>query len=176
MSETNPFTLAYQALWTCLESRSDFTTLVASANRIKFSGTKRDPWARLADCKSFPAVAIVPVAANMSKLDCDSHTSDVEKAFGIYVAAGNQQLDDLFDVEFAILRAMTDWRTAIGAVQWNSRNCVLDASLYEHPEELDNKLISRGIRGWSCVWAGRVWFTFVTTELTAEDSSSSGAD
>lgn len=173
MSTTNPFTLAYEALWDCLEAREDFTDLVLPANRIKFTGTKRDPWDRLANVRSFPAVAIVPTQS-LSKLAADSDTTDVEKSFGVHVGGGGQRVGDLFDVEFAVLRAMAGWKTTVGAVQWNGRDCVLDCSLFEHPESLDQPLIERGIRGWSCVWAGRLWLSFVTDDLKASDSSSSG--
>jgi hypothetical protein len=175
---SNPFTDAYEALWDCLEARSEFTDLVKPANRIKFTATRRDPWERLAACQSFPAVAIVPVRTpeSASRVDADSHTTDVEKWFAVFVGSGDQRVDDLFEVEFAILRAMTGWRTNVGAVQWNSRDCVLDCALYNHPEAMDNQLIERGIRGWNAVWTGRILFYFVTTELAAEDSSSSSGE
>jgi uncharacterized membrane protein YgcG len=175
---SNPFTDAYEALWDCLEARTDFKALVKAANRIKFTGTDRDPWDRLANVQSFPAVAILPVRKpeSASRVDADSHTTDVEKWFAIVVGGGGQRLTALFDVEFAVLRAMASWRTSVGAVQWNSRDCVLDCAVYGHPEAMDNQLIERGIRGWSTVWTGRMVFTFTTSELAAEDSaSSSGA-
>jgi hypothetical protein len=102
-------------------------------------------------------------------LDADSHTTDVTKWFQIWIGSGDQRLDTFFEVEFAVLRAMVNWRTTVGAVKWNSKNCVLDCSIYSHPESRDTQLIERGIRGWNCVWNGRVTFTFTTADLSATE-------
>jgi len=167
---SDPFTDAYEALWGCLEARSGFTDLVKAANRVKFTGTDRDPMERLAACKSFPAVAILPAARpeSESRIDCDSDTTDVEKWFQVVIAAGDQRLTYIHAVEFEVLRAFAAWRTTVGAVTWNDEACVLDCALYAHTAELDRKLVERGIRGWSVLWSGRLWFSFTTADLAAE--------
>jgi len=169
---TNPFTLAHEAIWTCLEASPSFTDLVASTNRIKFTGTVRDPWERLANCQSFPSVAVIP-AGGVSKLCADSDTTDVEKQFTIYAGGGGQRVGALFDVEFAVLRAMADWRGSIGAVTWSGKSCVLACGVFDHPEQMETPLMERGIRGWNAVWSGRLLFSFETADLN-ESTTSSG--
>ena len=161
MAETNPFTLAHQAIWTCLEASAEFTAAVRT--KVKFTESDRDPWTRLANVQTFPAVAVLP-AGGMTRLEADSDQTFVEKEFHIVEASGDQRIDELFDVELAVLRAMAAWRTYV-SVTWNSKACILDCTIRTRSEELDRELVNRGIRGWSGICTGKLLFHFTTTDL-----------
>ncbi len=181
---TTPIKMVYDGLWAVLEKHAGFTAIVAAAgNRIKLTkggvdtanpdvndppSVNRTPdKARLhdADC---PQVRIVP-AGGVAYMRTNSTGTRLDKRFRIEVRTAENQYDDLAVLEWEILRAMMDWRTAkatggtaLEDMTFGGKKFVTDISLLQ---EQNSKWDDRDIGGWQALWIGIVRMDFDTSDL-----------
>ncbi len=160
----NPLTQVTDALWDMLEGNSEFATLVATGNRLKYDD--RDPEKDATMYADFPWVRIRETAAQ-AHIYHTSNMSSFTKRYFIQVATGEQSLTSTHDVEFAVIRAYADWVTYLTDLVWtgDGEKFVKESSLLTAEQMLDNEEVNRGIRGWSTIWACSVFFAFKTTAI-----------
>ena len=162
--EDNPMEQVYQAIWTILEASSDFTDLVPTRNRLKHSGGIRRPGKDSAITSDYPWVRVLSEGGYVHMYRTSDGTS-LRKRFRIEIATGEQNTSRLFAVEWAILRAMMDWKTSLSSLTWNSKTYVVDCELLDHADTLDDSRSNKGIKGWVCVWVGEVEMWFTSSDL-----------
>lgn len=165
MSEQDPATQVYNALWDMLEAHKGFTDLVRVGNRIKMSGRKRRPIKDEVSEADLPEVRIIP-AGGEPHVQRTSNGSSLVKRFAIQVSTGEEVVDvKLFPVEWEIYRAMSKWAVTLQALKWNGRSFVNLARPLEITEGVSDSDLNRGIVGWSTVWMCEVIMWFTTADL-----------
>lgn len=165
MPVTNPLRLVHTAIWTMLEANSDFTTLVPSGNRIKFSGTDTPaPDKDTLSTADVPEVRVLDTGFR-PHLQQTSSSSSLTMEVQIQVTTGEQEFADLLDVQWAIYRAMLGWETYLKAtITWATKACVTLCRPLAVRSLLGAKT-DRGLKGWSAVWAGQIQLDFTTSDL-----------
>ncbi len=170
----NPFRLAHAALWTLLEANTDFTSLVPSANRLKYTSTSQH-YPDIYDVVNkgnCPAVRIIQSNILPTRYSSEgmhyntSNSSFVTLRFEVQILTGRQSLLDVLDVAWTIYRALVTWTTYLKTnVTWTSKECVSNCTPRETKESLTNHELNRGLRGWTSVWVGDVEMYFTTSDL-----------
>jgi len=161
MATTNPIRLVYSALWDILEAQTDFATAVPSGNRIKYTSTSIPPDAKdTLSTADYPEVRILArgLRAHHHRT---SNSSSLEILWEIQVSSGDRRFQTLFDVEWYVFQAMTDWQAHVAAVAWNGHPLVNRCRTVEAQANLGDPRRDRGNLGWSSVWAGftELWIT-----------------
>ncbi len=166
MSTQNPLWQVYNALWSLLESDSDFTTAVAADNRIKYtSTTDRRPDKDSASTADYPCVRIRAMGAK-PKAHRTTNSSMIELRWSIEVFSGDQRFADdterIFDVTWAIYKALVNWKDYLYDFTWDGNPCkVRHCGAVEVEDKLTSDELHYGQHGWKSVWVGvtDVWFT-----------------
>ena len=158
MSE-NPLTQMARALWDTLEDSSHFTKLVLPGNRIKYY--ERTPRERdvLSGPADVPEVAVMLVETRPNATG-DSSGMGWDFTWAIRVATGERQSDSLFDVQWAVIRALSHWEVRMKHLTWETYDYVKSCRALKTVCDLDNREVNRGTRGWSDIWTGEIkcWF------------------
>ena len=165
LANRDPLSLVYAALWDVLESSGDFCRLVQPGNRIKFFGGSRDPRKDTLSTADLPEVRIVP-AGGSANLHLASNTDRLVERLRIQVSSGDQRVDAaFFPVVWEIYRALVNWPSVIAGLTWSGQaqgdGWGVDlVEITDHDDTADTPRTSRGIEGWSTVWAcqARFWF------------------
>jgi len=161
MSDTNnPLYQVYNALWTLLESESSFTSLVpAGPQRVKYtSTTDRLPRLDGGLTADYPMVEIVLLGMR-TQAHATSNGSLIVARWGVNVLAGDRRMGELFDVTFAVYKALVNWQAHVkdftydGTAFHVGRCKALDVNEAIHPGD--------GIAGWVSVWQGEtdIWLS-----------------
>ena len=165
MIDTDPFTLVYDALWSMLDSHTDFQELVKKGNMIRFSGKNRDPVKAEISVSDVPEVRLVPMGGT-PHLQRTSNSSSVLEKFEIQLSSGDQRVDyALFPVKWAIYRAMSDWATILEALTWKGRTFVKLARPMSTADGVTESDLRRGIDGWASIWSIEVHMWFANTDV-----------
>lgn len=137
-----------------------FTDLVLSGNRIKYTASAFDIWKVAVQEADFPEVAVVQAGMGLhDRIDCTDTMVAVK--YEVWVTTGEQPLDRLFDVQWAVFRCLLNWDATLkDALTWQSEKYVRNCELLTTEDSLLNKRLNRAIKGWSSVWAGEVWCHF----------------
>jgi hypothetical protein len=164
MPDTNPISQVYAGIWTMLEANSDFTSLVRAGNRIKYVDGNMAATKQTLSDNDTPQVAVMPLGLS-PHLDKSSSTSYLGTLWSIELVSGTVKTETLSQLDWAIYRAMADWRTHLSALTWNSRTFV---SLFR-PMKVDNDFeLRRKLRvpeGWNALWTGECQMWFQSTEV-----------
>lgn len=163
MSAENPLRQIHNALWALLAANDDFDALVpAGLRRVNWIGSSRAPEVDEGlSPADYPRVRIVPVKIK-PHLQRTSNGSSLDVIWQVQVATGDQRLQTLLDIEWAVYRALLTWETHLrDDLRWSGKEFVKLARPLETETNLDDKKQNRGTRGWSAVWTGetRLWFT-----------------
>jgi len=165
MPDVNPITQAYRAIWTTLEASSDFTDdLVRAGNRIKYVEGQRDPDKDGALTTDYPEVVVTPGPARIQYGRTSSGTS-LEQNFRIWISTGQQQTLVMFNVQWAIIRAMADWETHMKDLTWNEKKFIKHCEMNTDVKTLDDHERNRLTRGWVLAWSGMLDMWFDTSDL-----------
>jgi len=166
MAYTNPIEQVFDGLWEILEDSAEFDALVpVGPRRVKYIGGSRDPMIHGSTPSDFPQVCIEPVGG-FSQAEWTSNSGKMKKTFQVKIATGDKRLDyKIFQVEWAIYRAMSNWRAVMSSLTWKGKAFVDHVGVYDHEETLKEREMSRGDTGWSTVWTGEVWMHFTTSDL-----------
>ena len=171
MATTNPITQVYEAIWTLLLARSDVADNVKAGNRIDLTGDNRDPLKQSGGMGAdLPEIMVTSRSIGLWDHRTSGNTT-FTKEFAIRVKTDSQLLADpnyeatgLFDLEFAIIRAMTNWVDTMTALTWNDKTFVQRCELRDGEESIAD---DRAYKGWQVLWRGEVEFWFLTADLTA---------
>jgi hypothetical protein len=149
-----------------LEARADFVGLVREGNRIRFdSSSDRSPIKGNVSTADLPEVILTSVGGTLNLIDTSS-TSKVTRIYQFIISTGDLRLSEyLLPVEWAIFRAMANWRTELTALEWNGRRFVKHLRVTTGSEGESNPELNRGIKGWSALWTIEVDMHFVTNDL-----------
>lgn len=157
---TNPLYQVYNALWTLLESDTDFAKLVpAGPQRVKYtSTTNRLPRLDGGLTADYPMVEIVLLGMR-TQAHATSNGSLIVARWGVNVMAGDRRMIELFEVTFAVYKALVNWQAYLkdftyGGTAFHVGRCkALDVQEAIHPGE--------GIAGWVSVWQGEtdIWLS-----------------
>ena len=168
MAETNPINQVFLALWDLLESSTEFAALVPEMNRIKYIGGSRDPLKHRASPADFPMVCIKPTGGIGQSHDTNTHGT-LAKTFTIKCCTGDKRTDKyLFDLEWAVFRALHDWNATMEALTWDDEQFVKACEIMQHEDTLKEKELSRDETGWATIWQGQVLMAFDQSKLTPE--------
>jgi hypothetical protein len=162
----NPIRLVYAAIWDMLEDKYEFTSLVEEGNRIKYTGSKLAPDKDTVSTASLPQVRVIATGLE-PHIRRTTSGSSLNIIWEIQIASGDQRFATVFDVSWAIYRAMTGWADHIMTLEYGGETFVTLARPLKVKTELGSPEADRGIKGWSSVWAGEVQLWFNTTLLTA---------
>lgn len=160
MATGNPLWDVHNAIWTLLEAKSYFTDEVLATNRIKFTGSKRQPEKEMTSIADRPEV-MVWHARVLPKDRTASNATKVGFQWEVLVRSGEQPFDPFFDVEWAILRALMDWDDTMHALRWEGEQFVFDCELLGADASLAD---DDNLRGWTSTWVGTTdcWFNHAT--------------
>lgn len=166
MAETkDPFTLVYDALWELLEAHEGFTDLVRLRNRVKFSGADRSPIKETISPADVPEVRLVCVGGT-PHIQRTSGSSSCTKVFEVQLASGDQRYDEsLFPVEWEIYKALSKWQITLQGLLWRGKPFVKLVRPVGSSIGVSVLDMSRGIGGWTSVWAVEAEMWFTTAEL-----------
>ena len=169
MSIDNPFHQVYAAIWSLLESDSNFTTAVPSMNRIKYTSTlDRNPDKDGMLNADYVCVRLRSIGMN-PRSHRTSNSSMVEALWTLEVFAGDQRFampDEkaFFDAEFAIFKALENWQSYLDSFTWESntfkvRKCRAVKVQTAFGQDEFNRT------GWQSVWRGVTDIWFSTNDL-----------
>lgn len=171
MSLQNPLWQVYNALWSLLESDSDFTTAVPSMNRIKYTSTiDRHPDKDSALDEDFPFVRIRSLGSE-PRAHNTSSSSIIDMRWSIEVFSGDQRLatadaNKISDVSWAIYKALVNWKAYVYDFTWDGKDFkVRHCKAVEVKDSLSDDELHLTQIGWKSVWIGETTVWFTTTDL-----------
>ena len=166
MATTNPFLLVQQTLWALLNANAAFVALVPTGRQIDYSpeaddtGADQSPDKEGMTTRDFPQVRIV--ATGGSGTTESSNTTFIREDFAVQIDSGTHLMEHGMEVKWEVLRALSDWKTTMEALKWNSKAFVDDCSLLQARTKLDNV---KGFMGWTTLWSGSIAMSFTTSDL-----------
>lgn len=169
MLELDPFTLVYQGLWALALQSEYIATQVSVGNRVDYSKAGLPVKATVA-AADLPELGLVPKECSCN-LHMSSSTSKVVRTYEWILSTGEFRLaDKLFPLQFALLCAMTGWKSSFmtGLLWKNSTHFVKRLELKDFTDGESRAELNRGIRGWSSIIGVEVEMHFVTADLLGE--------
>lgn len=164
---SDPFSMLYTAMFNAVADSERVKKLVNSGNIVRLDGRSRSPLKEVTADADLPELVLVPTTAEVN-LHSTSSSSRVVRQYQWLLSTGDLRLTyRLEPVAFALLCAMSDWRTTIGTLTWNNASFVKRVDMLSATIGMSDSEKNRGIRGWSCVWDGEVEMHFKTTDLQA---------
>uniref|UniRef100_A0A6H1ZMY2 Uncharacterized protein n=1 Tax=viral metagenome TaxID=1070528 RepID=A0A6H1ZMY2_9ZZZZ len=162
MSVGIPFHDVYDGIWTCLESRAEFTTAVASGNRIKYTADVETILAWDVAAEESPEVAVVQARMRPGDRNDVAHSECIIN-WEIWLRAHQQNASDFFDIQWACYRGLSDWMTYLrDALDWSTDlNYVRDCNILSTDESLLRSLHGSKTNRWATAWVfeTKLWFT-----------------
>jgi hypothetical protein len=172
MANNNPLTLLCDAIWTTLESKSDFIAIFphGTNHQIRYSSTASyapDPDPQELAPADYPLCRVVMSKAKPGT-EQDSSNSFLDVTFAIEIRTGQEQQSVLCTATWAIYRAMLMWRTKVrDVVTWNSKACIYDVNAEGIGFTDQDQERNRGTNQWIAVLSTTVRFQFATADLIA---------
>ncbi len=166
MATTNPFLLVHQTLWTLLNANAAFVSLVPEGRQIDYSPEADDtsegqnPDKEAMTTKDFPQVRIVTIGGTGPTES--SNTTFLRRDFAVQIDSGTRLFEHGMEVEWEVLRALSNWTTSMTALLWNSKSFVDDCSLLQSRDKMESV---KGFVGWTTLWAGSIAMHFTTSNL-----------
>lgn len=167
MSAENPLRQIFNATKTLLQANSDLIALVPDGRRwVGWIGSSRAPEVDEGlSPADYPRVRIVPVKIK-PHLQRTSNGSSLDVIWQMQVATGDQRLQTLLDIEWAVYRALLTWETYLrDSLRWSGKEFVKLARPLETETNLNDRKQNRGTRGWSAIWTGETQLWFTTSDL-----------
>ena len=177
MSTGNPLYDVHDKLWALLEDTDNiaslkeagkhFTDLVKDSpvTRIKFtSDTNTNPMADVESTADMPKVAILH-GRTTPKEWAGSNADVWGIQWEVLVRTGDQRFTNIFDLEWAILRQLMNWRSGTHnlktSITWNGANPVKLCDILSTEASLFDERQNKNMRGWSAKWVGHtdLWFS-----------------
>lgn len=157
---TDPYTQVYDALWTLLSGRADFTALVKLGNRINYSGSE-DPAKQVVQSADLPECEMRVGTFEFDLFKTSSSTESMQ-TYELRITTGDTRLDvGLFPIQYEVLKALASTGNNLGL------SFVQDINVTGGVDSLDDDEMKRGKRGWVLRITIAVMMTFATSDLTA---------
>ena len=165
---SNPFTIVFNGLWSCLESNPNFVSDVPQGNRIKYNiPANRDPIKLTVAAADLPEVVLVCTSAQAFLHDSSS-TCKCIRGYSWLISTGDFRVNELLhQVEWDVFVGMFNWRKVMGALQWNGKSFVKRCDITQITQGQSDKERNRGIEGWSAIWGCEVEMIFNNTDIAA---------
>lgn len=171
MSAGNPLWEIHDAIWGLLEAHEGFCDLVASRKRLRYLQTAWDAVLEyhtlvreLVPCVAVIQTGIGPEAGGDRRA---SNRTFVDVRWAVLVASGDRRLDNILDVQWAVLRALMNWDDTMKSLTWEGQPYVVNCDLLDSSDGLRlGPELTKGLRGWCSVWAGVTNCSFPHTILT----------
>lgn len=164
MTYDDPFSIVFKSLWDCVENNQHVTSLVRLKNRVRLDQDTRPIKPTVQDA-DLPELTLFPDGGTVS-LRATSSGTKIIKRFAWMVATGQTLVTErILPVEFALIRAMADWPTKIGAATWNDKPFVKRVDMTDVVEGESDPERNRGIKGWSALLTIEIEMVFQTGDL-----------
>ena len=165
----NPLTLTYTALWTMIEAYPNLDDLVRIGNRIRFdSETDRSPQKNRVQAADLPELTLITNGGTPNLCETSSSSKFIRR-YSWWISTGDNRLNEkLYQVEWAVLVAMTNWKQVLTALQWKGKSFVKRTAVTDISEGMSNPQLNRNIKGWSSLWTCEVEMHFKTSDLLDE--------
>lgn len=168
MAVTNPLRLIHAAIWQMLEDEATFTPLVQAGNRVKYTKTDRFPESGRETLSNSQTPEVrVSARGLLPHLDRTSNGASLTVRWSIEVPSGDQRFETLFEVEWAILKAMSKWRTRLAALGTAATWYVVKSRPLPVKTDLGDPQLDRTATGWSSVWMAETEIWCKTSFLQA---------
>jgi len=168
ISDVDPFSMVYSALWKMAEETALLTDLVKLGNRIRYDTMDSNPEKRAymeADCPEL----VLQGSGVAGNLWATSTASSVTRRYSWIIVSGDMRVTEkLLPVEWSLFVAMHGWKEVLGALRWNNKNFVTRMNLTEVQEGILRPIEpADGPRGWYALWGIEVDLNFDTKDLQA---------
>lgn len=164
--DETPFDQVYTALWSLVEGRAAFDSLVKVGNRVRFDDLKtRNPLKEQIITNDLPEL-LLTTSGGTFNVHATSSSASCTRRYQWVLSTGDRRLRaGLLAVEWELFRAMVDWKSQLGSLQFSGQNFVKSCELVDLTEGESDPDRNRGIEGWSAVWAADVTMYFALTSL-----------
>jgi len=166
MATTNPIRLVHEKIWAMLRANSDLlgaTGLVTAPNQVDYTVSTRVPPRDVVTEGKTPEMEVVASSMRPHLQETSSGSSLVVR-WEIRVTSGSELFANLMDIEWETYRAMEDWETHFSVLTWAEKRFVTLCRPLASRDTLGTPM-SRGIRGWVCVWACETQLDFTTSDI-----------
>lgn len=161
LTETDPFTQVYTALWTLVERNPYFTSILKSQNKIKF--------AKESDQKVNIAQADLPELSlfmgPMSQFTYNSCNRGITKSYIFALATGDLRNPIHNKISFELFRSIVDYESTLCALTWCACTFVTDCQIVSEDVGRELEDLNRQIKGWSSLVVIDVKFDFQYLKL-----------
>lgn len=167
-NDKDPFTQVHEALWSMIENWDALAEMVKVGNRVKMTGTARDPLKEQVSTDDVPELRIVPVNGSMG-LDVTNEEYGIKQDWEIQVSTGDQRVDAmLFPIQWEIMRALATWPDVLNALKWNNKEFILNMEVSRVSAGVSDRDLNRGIKGWSLLLTCSVSMYFAADDMSTE--------
>lgn len=168
MPISNPFELVYDAIWGLVDNHKGLSDLIRFENRVNFNNPRnRDPVKTQVAARDLPELRLIATGATYAT-ETTSCSTKVTQQFQWGIATGDKRFEQVFQVNWELLRAMMKWRETLQALLWNNKRFVFHVSPIEHSVGVTDVDLNRGIKGWSALWTGEVQMFFTSADLAGD--------
>jgi hypothetical protein len=167
----NPFRDVYDAIWTLLEAEQDFIDVFPTElQRVKYNAAY--PWdsatGQTADSPTPPAKYAKCRVAWKGILDRPEDSSNGSTCVGTFtidIATSSELQGIIMDATWAVMKAMSNWRSIQAAVTWNGSYVAIGVSsrAVKIDESEARSALAKG--HWLSLWQMEVTFGFQTSAL-----------
>ncbi len=169
MAADNPWRQVQLGIWALLDASAALATLLGArpGNKILFLDGGQQPQKREYQEGDFPQVKITPgaITEDKTKLSATSSTAEVFINWDIEVTTGSQKIEQIFEIQFEILRALKPWKTYFDALTWNGKRFVYFSEPFGTKYLLGNHIKNKQIESWSTTWTGQTKTYFTRSDL-----------
>lgn len=163
----DPIFQTYLGIKDCLFASSHFTSLVPTTNFIDYTSDVRmpdKPGMRTADQ---PQVRVTQLGIG-PQIFRTSNSSSIEVHWSIEIKVGDQRLEKLTELEWAIYCAMSHWQTYLrDAISWDGENVCKRL----HPMKVETQFGQQKkppeAMGWISVWQATTDLFISTSKVKA---------
>jgi len=142
IEDSDPFTVAYDAIWDLLESEKAVTDLVLLGNRWKYTDASLDPGKHNIQTADLPELALAPVSGGTTTFT--SSSVSVTTNLILRGVSGDLRVDQVFfPLKWAVVKALAKFR-ADTPFEFINNIWITDFS-----DAIDGLEEHRGIRGWA---------------------------
>jgi hypothetical protein len=175
MSVVTPFTKVFDAIWNLFQADTNFTSMFAAGNRIKFnSETNRDVIKQNVQTSDLPEVMLLASGGPIN-LNNTSNTTKVVQNYSLVVNTGDLRINTYVNIiNWLVLCDLKSWNTILTSLLWRGKHFVKVVRVTQHTIGQSDESRNRGIHGWSTLWNIEVEMHLATSDLVFSGIVDSG--
>jgi len=155
----------YDAIWESVERCTRITSQVRPANRINFAPDEHfKPEKPRVQQGDLPELILQPVPGAESVI-ADTTATRLTRQYQWILTSGEQSVQRVFELEFALTAVTLNMITALAALTWNDRKFVKRVQVVTGDYGKSNKETARNVEGWIYLMTFSVDYYFITTDL-----------